>query len=123
MRLHGFRRSGKLSYSERMRLPERDFVFPKSRRYPIPDESHARNALARVSQHGSEEDKRKVCEAVHKRFPEIHEKSCPMHRSEGVKEVHVSAHFVPAHESHSKTGEVEHVQGHEVKGYEESFNR
>jgi hypothetical protein len=39
--------------------------------YPIPDESHARNALARVSQHGSEAEKRKVKSAVAKKFPEI----------------------------------------------------
>ena len=39
--------------------------------YPIPDESHARNALARVSQHGSEAEKRKVKSAVSKKFPDI----------------------------------------------------
>ena len=39
--------------------------------YPIPDESHARNALARVSQHGSEAEKRKVKSAVAKKFPDI----------------------------------------------------
>ena len=39
--------------------------------YPIPDESHARNALARVSQHGSEAEKAKVRAAVEKKFPNI----------------------------------------------------
>ena len=39
--------------------------------YPIPDESHARNALARVSQHGSEAEKRKVKSAVARKFPDI----------------------------------------------------
>ena len=39
--------------------------------YPIPDASHARNALARVSQHGSPEEKAKVRAAVKKKFPGI----------------------------------------------------
>lgn len=72
-------RSGKLTYHERMRLPERDFVFPETRSYPIEDPSHARNALSRVSRFGTEEEKRKVCEAVYERYPEIHEESCKLH--------------------------------------------
>ena len=39
--------------------------------YPIPDESHARNALARVSQHGSEAEKAKVRRAVAAKYPNI----------------------------------------------------
>lgn len=39
--------------------------------YPIPDKAHARNALARVSQHGSPAEKAKVRAAVHKKFPDI----------------------------------------------------
>lgn len=41
--------------------------------YPIPDESHGRNALARVVQHGSPEEQRKVRAAVHRKFPAIGE--------------------------------------------------
>ena len=41
--------------------------------YPIPNASHARNALARVSQHGSPEEKEKVRAAVHRKFPGIGE--------------------------------------------------
>lgn len=39
--------------------------------YPIPDASHARNALARVSQHGSSAQKAKVRSAVARKFPGI----------------------------------------------------
>ena len=39
--------------------------------YPIPDASHARNALARVAQHGSPAEKAEVREKVHEKFPGI----------------------------------------------------
>jgi hypothetical protein len=61
----------KLSYGERKKLKKGSFVFPGERRYPIEDKAHARNALARVSQHGSESEKAKVRAAVHKKFPGI----------------------------------------------------
>jgi hypothetical protein len=65
----------KLTYEERERLPKKSFVFKKKRGYPIEDESHARNALARVSEFGSEEEKEKVRSAVHKKYPGIGAKS------------------------------------------------
>jgi hypothetical protein len=37
--------------------------------YPIPDRSHAANALARVSQHGSSTEKAAVRAKVRARFP------------------------------------------------------
>jgi len=70
----------KLSYKERQGLPKGDFALPgkgsgpegkQGGSYPIPDASHARNALARVSQHGSEAEKAKVRAAVKKKFPDI----------------------------------------------------
>jgi hypothetical protein len=61
----------RLSYRERQSLPSRLFVFPKERRYPIPDKAHARNALARVSQHGTPAERAKVRRAVKRRFPDI----------------------------------------------------
>jgi hypothetical protein len=61
----------RLSYRERQSLPSRLFVFPKERRYPIPDRAHARNALARVAQHGTPAEKAKVRRAVRRRFPDI----------------------------------------------------
>lgn len=61
----------RLSYKARKRLSKGDFVFPKERRYPIPDKSHARNALARVAQHGTPAEKARVRAAVRKKFPKI----------------------------------------------------
>lgn len=63
----------KLSYQARKHLAKSDFVFPKDRRYPIEDKAHARNALARVSQHGSSSEKAKVRAAVHSKYPDIGE--------------------------------------------------
>lgn len=68
----------KLSAHDRQSLPKSDFANPGggtgkkgagSGSYPIPDESHARNALARSSGkaiHG------KVAAKVHAKFPGIH---------------------------------------------------
>ena len=62
----------KLSYKARKALSSGSFVFPKERRYPIEDKAHARNALARVSQHGSSSsEKAKVRAAVHSKYPDI----------------------------------------------------
>lgn len=60
----------KLNAEKRDRLPAKDFAGP-DRSYPIPDASHARNALARVSQHGYPELKARVRAAVHRKFPGI----------------------------------------------------
>lgn len=61
----------KLSYSQKQDLPDSSFVFPKTRKYPIPDEAHARNALSRVSQNGSSSEIAAVKAAVKKKFPSI----------------------------------------------------
>ena len=70
----------KLSYGARQRLPSSSFALPgkgkgKSGKgpgsYPIPDAAHARNALARVAQHGSSAEKARVRAKVHSRFPNI----------------------------------------------------
>ncbi len=61
----------KLTGKERSALPTKSFAVPSERAYPINDMSHARNALARVSQFGTRELKAKVRAAVHKKFPEI----------------------------------------------------
>jgi hypothetical protein len=58
----------KLTYVERKELPKREFVFPKTRRYPIEDAPHARDALARSSkklEHAT------VVAAVKRKCPEI----------------------------------------------------
>lgn len=41
------------------------------RRYPINDEAHARNALARVSQYGTPKEKAEVRAAVRRKFKDI----------------------------------------------------
>lgn len=60
----------KLKAAQRNRLPAKDFAGP-DRSYPINDMSHARNALARVSQFGTSELKAKVRAKVHRKYPEI----------------------------------------------------
>ena len=62
----------KLTYGERKALPASAFaVDGKKRKYPINDKSHARNALARVSQFGSSAEKSKVRAAVRGKYPSI----------------------------------------------------
>ncbi len=68
----GRKRGGKLTAAERHALPGKDFALP-GERYPINDENHGRNALARVSQHGTPEEKATVRAAVHRKFPDIKE--------------------------------------------------
>jgi hypothetical protein len=41
---------GELSTKKRNAEPKSDFGLPEERKYPMPDESHARNAKARASQ-------------------------------------------------------------------------
>jgi len=60
-----------LSAKAREKLRPSDFVFPKTRQYPIPDENHARNALARVAQYGTAAEKAAVQAAVRRKFPKI----------------------------------------------------
>lgn len=55
----------------RRRMSTRQFAIPESRRYRIDDAAHARNALARVSQHGSPSEQRRVRAAVRRRYPSI----------------------------------------------------
>ena len=60
----------KLTSKARNALPSKDFAGP-NRSYPVENESHARNALARVAQHGSPAEKAEVRAKVHKRYPGI----------------------------------------------------
>jgi hypothetical protein len=66
-----YKAGGRLTGAERKALPKSDFVFKSERKYPIEDKSHARNALARVSQFGNSSEKAKVRAAVHRKYPEI----------------------------------------------------
>ena len=60
----------KLNTAERAGLPAKDFAGP-DRSYPINDASHARNALSRVSQHGTPALKARVKNAVKRKYPGI----------------------------------------------------
>ena len=64
-----------LSAKDRNKLGKKSFALPGKRKYPIPDKSHARNALARVAQNGSPEEQKKVRAAIRKRFPSLGKKS------------------------------------------------
>ena len=66
-----------LSMAQRKKLPSSSFALPGkglgpsgkgSGSYPIPDRSHAQNALARVSQHGSPAEKKAVRAKVRAKF-------------------------------------------------------
>lgn len=63
----------KLHAAERNALPAKDFAGP-DRSYPIPDASHARNALARASQHASPEVLARIRAHVHAKYPGIGKK-------------------------------------------------
>ena len=63
-----------LSGKKRKRLSKKSFALPSKRKYPIPDKAHARNALARVAQHGTPAEQKKVRAAVKKRYPSIGKK-------------------------------------------------
>lgn len=60
----------KLTALGRKRIKPTNFALPGGR-YPIHDISHARNALARVSQHGTPEEKLKVRAAVRSKYPSL----------------------------------------------------
>ena len=69
-----------LSTGQRNKLKSSQFALPGKGEgpkgkgagsYPIPDKNHARNALARVSQHGSSSEKARVRAAVHRKYPDI----------------------------------------------------
>jgi len=61
----------KLTTYARNQLRPAEFAEPKTRAYPIPDETHARNALSRVSQFGSAGEQARVRSAVHRKFPSV----------------------------------------------------
>lgn len=62
----------KLTSKARAGLPLKDFALGKGR-YPIPDASHARNALSRISEFGSSSEKATVRAKVKAKFPSIKE--------------------------------------------------
>lgn len=70
----------KLTYRQRKKMSKKSFIFPSRKKkgnragrgaYPIPDISHARNALARVAAFGTPSEKKIVREKVYKKFPQL----------------------------------------------------
>jgi len=55
----------------RKAMPASDFALPKQKAYRIDDAAHARDALARVSQHGTSQEKAQVRRAVARKYPGI----------------------------------------------------
>jgi len=60
----------KLTTAGRNRISSKNFAGPNNS-YPIHDASHARNALARVSQHGTPALKAQVRGKVRRKYPGI----------------------------------------------------
>lgn len=83
--------TGHMSQARRESLPAKAFAVPEKKakklgvaseikgeakgKYPIPDAKHARNALARVAQHGTPGEKAAVEKKVHDRYPGIGKES------------------------------------------------
>ncbi|MGW7617416.1 hypothetical protein ACWGLG_16420 [Streptomyces antimycoticus] len=61
----------KLSSKRRKQLPKTSFALPGKRKYPVDTKNRARNALARVSQHGTKSEQKAVRSKVAKRYPSI----------------------------------------------------
>ena len=61
----------KLTSKQRKKLPKSKFALPGKRAFPVDTKARARNALARVSQHGTKAQQKKVRAAVTKRYPSL----------------------------------------------------
>jgi len=70
----------KLSYQARKRMPKSQFALPSHKTkanpagkgaYPIEDIAHARNALARVAQHGTPAEQAAVKRKVYAKYPQL----------------------------------------------------
>ena len=64
-----------LTSKGRKQLKKGSFAIPEERGYPIHDIAHARNALARVEQHGTPEQKARVKAAVRRKYPGLARRS------------------------------------------------
>lgn len=58
----------------RAKMKSSSFALPGKKKYRIDDAAHARNALARVAQHGTPAEKAKVRAAVKRKYPSIGKK-------------------------------------------------
>lgn len=63
--------SKKLTAAKRKKLKSSTFGLPGKRKYPLDTKGRARNALSRVSQHGTAAEKAQVRRKVAKKYPSI----------------------------------------------------
>ena len=66
-----------LTYQKRKRMRSSSFALEKERKYPIHDISHARNALARVAQHGTRAEQKEVKREVYAKYPGLRPEVTP----------------------------------------------
>ena len=64
-----------LSTQAREHISKKNFAEPGKKKYPIEDKAHARNALARVSQFGSDAEKAQVRAKVYAKYPDMGKQS------------------------------------------------
>lgn len=64
-------KSPKMTAKRRRSLPKSSFAVPSKRKYPLDTKGRARNALARVAQHGTSSEKAQVRRAVKRKYPSI----------------------------------------------------
>ena len=67
------KRARELTTAARKKIPGGEFALPEQRKYPIHDRSHARNALTRVSQFGTDAEKAAVRSKVYAKYPDMGE--------------------------------------------------
>lgn len=73
-RVKAHRDAHHLSAAERKKIPRALFAIPERRAYPIDTLARARNALARVAQYGTDDEKIRVPRAVYRNWPQIDRK-------------------------------------------------
>lgn len=61
----------KLTSKKRNSLKSSQFAEPGKRKYPVDTPNRAKNALARVSQHGTASEKSAIRKKVHAKYPSI----------------------------------------------------
>ncbi|HEY1299244.1 MAG TPA: hypothetical protein VGF07_02030 [Stellaceae bacterium] len=67
----------KLTTARRNALPKSDFAVPAKDGYPVDTANRARDALSRVSQHGSSQEKAQVRRKVAQEYPGIKQTKGP----------------------------------------------
>ena len=95
----------KLTTKARKALSASSFVFPASRKFPIEDASHARNALSRAAAKGGRVEAT-VKRKVHQKYPKIGEQHGPVDDMQPSMGVKVTAHVRKAPKGYS--GEMKH---------------